>query len=171
MRGALGAIVILAIMAMSGCSNTGLRDLRTNSAGPDEFMVMPVKPLTQPKDYAVLPAPTPGSGNLVDHNPNADAVASLGGRPSALEATGIPASDGALVTAASRNGVSSDIRQSLAEEDAAFRKRQSRLTRIRLFRVDRYDQAYRRYSINPFPVARSAAVQGASTPTAPPEYD
>jgi len=173
MRGALGAIIILGTaLTLSACADKGLRDLSSNSVGPDEFMVLPAKPLTQPQDYDVLPAPTPGGANLTDQNPLADAVASVGGNPRALERTGrVPTSDGALVSYVSRNGVPANIRQILAEQDAEFRKRQGRLTRIRLFRVDRYDQAYRREALNPFSVARQNAVRGIATPTHPPETD
>lgn len=175
MRGALGAIIILGTsLILSACADKGLRDLSTssNKSGPDEFMIMPSKPLTQPKDYAVLPAPTPGGSNLTDQNPKGDGVASVGGQATALQRTGaIPASDGALVTYASRNGVPSNIREDLAEQDAQFRKRQSRLTRIRLFPVDRYNQAYRRQALNPFGISRSAAVRGINTPTHPPERE
>lgn len=175
MRRALGAIIVLGTaLTLSACADKGLRDLSTssNSAGPDEFMILPAKPLTQPQDYAVLPAPTPGGSNLTDQNPRGDAVANVGGRASALERTGaIPASDGALVTYASRNGVPSNIREDLAQQDAEFRKRQSRLTRVRLFSVDRYNQAYRRYALNPFSISRGSAVRGIDTPAHPPERD
>lgn len=173
MRGALGTIIILGTMlTLSGCADRGLRDLSSSGTGPDEFMIMPAKPLTQPKDYDVLPAPTPGARNLTDQNPRGDAVATVGGRPAALERTGeIPAADGALVNYAGRNGVPTDIRQTLAEQDAQFRKRQGRLTRIRLFQVDRYNQAYRRQALNPFSVSRQNAVRGVSTPTHPPEQN
>ncbi len=151
-----------------GCSNKPLHDIRSNSEGPDEFMVVPVKPLTAPRDYDVLPAPTPGGGNLVDQNPRADAVEALGGRPSALDPTGgIPASDGALVASASRYGVPPNTRQELAEQDAEFRKRQARWSGFKLFPVDRYSQAYRRQSIDPYPINETFRRSGRETPTAP----
>ncbi|MEY8828153.1 DUF3035 domain-containing protein [Sedimentitalea sp. XS_ASV28] len=155
-------------VGLLGCSNKPLHDIRSNSEGPDEFMVVPVKPLTAPRDYDVLPAPTPGGGNLVDQNPRADAVEALGGRPSALDPTGgIPASDGALVASASRYGVPPNTRQELAEQDAEFRKRQARLSGFKLFPVDRYSQAYRRQAIDPFPINETFRRYGRETPTAP----
>lgn len=168
MRIPLSMIILAFGVAVAGCSNKGLRDLRAPGTGPDEFMILPSKPLTQPTDYAVLPPPTPGGGNLTDQHPDQDAVAALGGRPEALNATGVPASDGALVAAASRKGVQSNIRVSLAQQDADFRKRQSRMTRIRLFPVDRYSQAYRKQALSPFDQAQRFRNAGAGTPTSPP---
>lgn len=172
MRVPLSLVILGAAVAVSGCSNQGLRDLRAPGTGPDEFMILPAKPLTAPQDYAVLPAPTPGGSNLTDQNPTADAVAALGGNPAALNPnTGIPSSDAALVTAASRKGVSPNTRVALAEEDAKFRKRQARSTRFRLFPVDRYKQAYRKQSLDPFKQTELFRSRNAGTPTSPPEQD
>lgn len=169
MRAPLSMTILVAALTVAGCSNQGLRNLRAPGPGPDEFMILPAKPLTAPSDYAFLPAPTPGGSNLTDQNPNADAVAALGGRPAALEpGAGIPASEGALVTAASRHGVPSNIRTELATEDAKFRKRQARMTRIRLFPVDRYQQAYRKQSLDPFAQTQLFRNRNAATPTSPP---
>jgi hypothetical protein len=143
-------------------------DLRTNSEGPDEFLIIPNKELTLPENLSALPEPTPGGSNRVDQNPIGDAVAALGGRPAALNAEGVPASDGALVAQASRFGVPGNIRTELAERDAEFRRRQSRGTRIRLFPVDRYQQAYRRDAIDPFEEAERFRRSGLQTPTSPP---
>lgn len=159
-------------LMVSGCANKGLRDLRTNSNGPDEFLVLPSKPLTPPENYALLPEPTPGGSNRVDPNPKGDAVAQLGGRASALNPNAaIPGSDGALVTAASRYGVSPGIRESLATEDAAFRKRQSVMTRVKLFPVDRYNQAYKRWALDPFNEVERFRRAGLRTPASPPAKD
>jgi hypothetical protein len=80
----------------------------------------------------------------------------------------VPASDAALVTYASRNGVPQDVRETLAAEDETFRKRRGRLTQIRLFPTDRYNQVYRRESIDPFVEERRFRRAGVSTPTNPP---
>ena len=74
-------------VALSGCANVGLRDLRSNGDGPDEFMILPNKPLQQPDDFAALPAPTPGGANRVDQEPLVDATAALGGNAARLERT------------------------------------------------------------------------------------
>lgn len=171
MRYPLSAIILGLTIIVAGCSDKGLRVLATDSTGPEEFMVQPVKPLTTPQDYAVLPAPTPGGSNLVDPTPVADAVVALGGSAAALNATNVPASDGALVAQTSRFGVPPNIRTSLAEQDAEFRKRQARSTRIRLFRVDRYQQAYRREAMDPYSEAERFRNSGIATPTSPPETE
>lgn len=167
MRRPLGMIILIAAVAVAGCSQKGLRDLRPQGPGPDEFMILPVKPLTAPKDYSQLPAPTPGGGNLVDPTPTADAMVAMGGHQGQTD--GIAAADGALVTASSRYGVEPGVRQTLAEDDAKFRKRQSRMTRFRLFPVDRYAQAYRRQSLDAFSQTERFRRAGAGTPTSPPE--
>jgi hypothetical protein len=169
MRIPLSVIILAGTVAVAGCSNQGLRQLRAPGTGPDEFAIVPPKPLTQPADYAVLPAPTPGGGNLTDQNPEADAVAALGGRPSALDVGGIPASDAALVNASSRYGVQPGVRTTLAESDAQFRKRQARMTRLRLFPVDRYGQAYRKQALEPYGQAEAYRRAGRETPTSPPK--
>ncbi len=168
MRIPLVAIILTGAMALGGCADNGLRQLDAPGTGPDEFMILPNKPLTAPKDYEVLPAPTPGGANLVDQYPSVDAVVALGGRASALEINGVPASDGTLVAQASRYGVPANTRTALAEEDAKFRKRQARWTRIKLFKVDRYEQAYRRETLDPFGETGRFRRAGADTPTVPP---
>ena len=91
----------------------------------------------------------------------------FGGNPAAAQG-GIPAGDAALVRHAGRGGVAGNIRETLAEEDAQFRKRKARFTNFRLVRVDRYNQAYRRQSLEAFEEERRWQAAGARTPSAPP---
>lgn len=163
------AILCVGMVALlSACSgDRGLRDLRSNGGGPDEFRVMPVAPLILPSDLNNLPPPTPGGTNLTDPTPNADAVAVLGGNPNALVPAGIPARDGALITAASRNGVDPTIRQTLASEDAAFRNRRARLS---LFGGrDRYFSAYAGQALDAYSELQRFRNAGVATPSAPPQ--
>ena len=163
-------IVLIGAIAVSGCGQKGLRNLSPTGPGPDEFMVLPNKPLTPPTSYSALPAPTPGGQNLVDPTPKADLVAALGGRASAMDPNaGIPGADGALVTAASRYGVEPGVRNSLAQEDAKYRKRAARSGRIKLLPVDRYEQAYRKEAIDPFTENEKFRRSGYGTPSAPPD--
>ena len=162
--------LVVAALAIAGCSNQGLRDLRNTGAGPDEFLVLPSKPLEPPANYTDLPQPTPGGANLTDPQPRADAVAALGGRASALADEGVPASDAGLVSYASRNGVPQNIRQTTSQEDEQFRQRRGRLTQFRLFRTDRYNQVYRPQTLDSFEVERQARRGGVQTPTNPPEF-
>ena len=76
--------------------------------------------------------------------------------------------DGALVTAASRYGVEPDVRATLAAQDAAFRKRENRTARIKLFPVDRYSEAYKREALDPFAVSEAYRANGIATPSSPP---
>ena len=167
------ALIILGVsVAVTGCAQKPLHNLRTNSTGPDEFMVVPVKPLTAPPDYDVLPAPAPGGSNLVDQNPVADAVAALGGRPSALvPGSGVPSSDRALVASTGRYGVPANTRTAMATEDADFRRKQGRLSSFKLFRVDRYSEVYRREVLNAYGANKAFRRAGAETPSAPPDNE
>lgn len=161
------ALLILIPLALGACANKGLRNLQNVSDGPNEFMLQPSKPLAAPDSYADLPPPTPGQANLADRSALAEGVTAFGGRP---EASGgaIPARDGALVQHASRLGVAANIREDLAERDAQFRKRQGRFTQIRLFAVDRYNQAYRRQTLDADTEAAKWRRAGARTPSSPP---
>ena len=161
-------MILVVVLGLAGCSRSGLRQLESPSPGPDEFLILPVKPLTAPTDYNSLPTPTPGGSNLVDQHPIADAAAALGGNPKAYEDNGVPAADGVLVAQASRYGVPPGTRATLAEADAKFRKRKAFLANIRLFKVDRYEQSYQRESIDPFTQAGRFQAAGVRIPTAPP---
>lgn len=154
------------VAAVSACGEPRLRDLKSGSEGPDEFSVTPSLPLEQPESFDVLPQPTPGGRNITDVSPQADLAAALGGR---LDTTARPpATDSGLVTYASRNGVTPDIRANLAAEDAEFRRRRGRFTNIRLFPEDRYDLVYEREILDPFATADALRRSGIDVPTAPP---
>ena len=161
------AALVLISLALAGCANDGLRDIRGSAMGPDEFMVQPVKPLAEPANYTDLPPPTPGQANLTDRNAIAEGIVAFGGRPEAT-AGGIPASDGALVQQASRFGVAPTIRQELAETDAEFRKRRGRFTQFKIVSTDRYNQVYRGQSLDAAAEAARWRNAGARTPSAPP---
>lgn len=162
----LKVALIAVTVLLSACANEGLKQVVTTTPGPDEFIIEPKKPLQTPTDLAALPAPTPGQSNLVDNDPVGDAIVALGGRPSQGDA--VPATDGALVTAASRFGVTPSIRTDLAAADAEFRRKQSRFTQFRLFPEDRYLQAYRREVLDARQTADQWRRAGAITPSFPP---
>jgi hypothetical protein len=159
--------LIAVTIALSACSSKGLRDLRHDGNGPDEFMVQPVKPLAEPSNYSTLPTPTPGRANLTDRSALQEGIVAFGGNPAAT-AGGIPANDAALVQHASRMGVNPAVREQLAADDAKFRKRKERFTSIRLVPVDRYDQAYRRQALNAQNESARWRRAGARTPSSPP---
>ena len=122
-------LTAMLLLGVAGCNRGG-------NPGPDEFSVLPTRPLTLPASLSALPAPTPGGANLTDPNPTGDAIAALGG--AATLAGGIPAGDAALVAQVSRHGTDPGIRRTLAAEDAGLRARAERgsdQTRARYLRV------------------------------------
>ncbi len=167
MRLVRGLMAMTVALALGACANTGLRDLRGTSDGPDEFIVTPSKPLEEPDSYSALPVPTPGQANLVDLRPLDESVSTLGGRRGSPTGA-VPARDGAVVNHASRFGRTADIRATLSTEDEAFRKRRGRFTQYRIVPVDRYNQAYKNQALDPNKVASAYRRAGVPTPTAPP---
>ena len=83
---ATAGVLLVAVLALGGCGDGGLAGgLRAAGiAGkPDEFMVLPTRPLEMPANLAALPPPTPGQPNRVDYQPMPEAIAGLSGRPGA----------------------------------------------------------------------------------------
>jgi len=164
---ALGILVSL-LAACSSNKDPKLLNFPKSSTGPDEFAVLPAKPLQAPASYAELPAPTPGGSNITDPTPEADAVAALGGKPSLLANTGVRASDQGLVNYAGRYGVSGAIRQQLAKEDLEFRRRNNGKLLERLAKVNVYFESYRAFSLDQHRELAKWRRAGARTPSAPP---
>ncbi len=162
---ALAGITVLAACAPEDPSLMNFR--RTGT--PDEFAIVPALPLQPPPEVAALPPPTPGADNRADPNPEADAVAALGGNPEALARTGVPAADGGLVNHTSRYGRDPTIRDQLAEEDLAYR--QSNRGRIleRWFNINRYHDSYRGQTLNQHSELDRFRDAGLRTPAAPPD--
>lgn len=166
-------ILILTATGLAGCGgferDITLRNIQSPGSGPDEFSILPGKPLEQPKNFSELPTPTPGAANLTDQNPKADGIAALGGRPDRLVPQGIPGSDSALVRHASRNGVDPNVRETLATQDEDFRRRKSRFTKLRIARQDLYNKVYKRETLNARrEMNRYRRSTGVRTPSAPP---
>ncbi|ANB33001.1 DUF3035 domain-containing protein [Rhodovulum sulfidophilum] len=162
----LGAAVTA---ALAGCSRGDdyqpkLMHLRGAERGPDEFSVVPNKPLQMPKDMAALPAPTPGGSNLVDPTPEADAVAALGGNI----ARGTPG-DAGLMAQVSRFGVDPSIRQTLAQEDLDYRRKHDGRLLERWFNVTVYYNAYSRQSLDQYAELERWRARGVRNVSAPPK--
>lgn len=165
------AVAGAALLVVAGC---GARDkppslmhLRSDSNGPDEFSIVPPKPLELPEDLSALPEPTLGGENRTDPKPKDDAVVALGGSPRTASA-GVPAADGALLAQAGRNGVAADIRPTLASEDLQHRKKNNGRLLERLFGVNVYYRAYRKTSLDQQSELERWRAAGAGTPSAPP---
>ncbi|WP_416367709.1 DUF3035 domain-containing protein [Tritonibacter mobilis] len=165
MRFVTAPIILSSVLLLGACANKPLHDLDARRNSPDEFLVLPSKPLEQPESYAALPEPTPGGSNRTDRNPQAEAIVALGGRPSGA---GIPAAEGTLVAAASRYGVEGDIRETLTAEDTKRRKRAGILANIKLFPVDRYAETYEDDALDPQRVSAAYRRAGVPTPSSPP---
>ncbi len=164
---AIGAIVLIGTLgACSRPDEPRLMDLSGMTDGPDPFALVPTRPLEMPTDFASLPTPTPGAQNRADPQPRADAIAALGGRPSAE--TGVPAADSALLARATRFGTEPAIRDQLAAEDLEFRRgNQGRLLE-RWFNVNVYSRVYRPQALDRHAELERWRRAGARTPGAPP---
>ncbi|GGG65988.1 hypothetical protein GCM10011415_10980 [Salipiger pallidus] len=165
------AVLSLGLMGLAACSGREdgprLHYLKTNSGTPEEFAIVPNKALQSPPDYNTLPAPTPGSANRTDQTPEADAVAALGGNPARLSEAGTPG-QGALVNRASRFGRDPQIREQLAAEDGAFRRRKA-IFNWKIVPEDQYYDAYRREWLDARGALDAWRRAGVRTPSAPPE--
>ncbi len=164
MRALMGLAVLI---ALAGCGNrNGLHDSYDNrSEGPDEFSVLPSRPLEVPETLNVLPPPIPGGPNRTDATPRADAVLALGGTPNAGAGAPIPAADSALIATATRYGVPQGIRTQLAQEDADFR---SRAPGLRLLTRNRYYTLYRPQTLDAYAEQERFSQLGVGVPSASP---
>jgi hypothetical protein len=80
-----------------------LMNVRSATSGPDEFGIIPPKPLEMPEDLAALPEPTPGGANRTDRDPQVRLwlhwAASIGSRE------GVNSAHAGLYAYAARYGV------------------------------------------------------------------
>ena len=158
-------------LALAGCGTPGEPDLVTlprGADGPDEFAIVPNKPLEQPESYAALPEPTPGAANRADATPLGDAVLALGGSPGG-GAGGIPAGDAGLVSYAARGGVDPAIRSDLAAADLAVRQGARGRFLERVFSVNLYNRTYERFALDQYAELERWRRAGVRTPSAPPD--
>jgi hypothetical protein len=166
MRPIIAGCVALALLVGCGDRDPSLLNAKqTRAEGPDEFGVLPVKPLILPDDLASLPQPTPGGANRVDPNPEADVAAAMGGNAEVLTRRG---SDGALLSHASRFGVNPVIRSELAAADLEFRRNNDGLFLERLFGVNTYFKAYKDLSLDQYAELERLRRAGIRTSSPPP---
>ncbi|MEM8980962.1 MAG: DUF3035 domain-containing protein [Pseudomonadota bacterium] len=160
----------LIALALAGCERGSpeLMNVRSNTGGPDEFTILPSKPLETPTTFAELPEPTPGGSNRTDQRPLSDAVAALGGNPGRLATDGA-SPDTALLAQTDRFGRETGIRSELAQRDAEFRQRNRGLFLERAFNLTVYYQAYRRQSLDRYAELERLRKLGIKTPSAPPD--
>jgi hypothetical protein len=161
------------VVVVAGCEKNPVfgknGNFRLKDAGPDEFSILPTKELELPEDFETLPEPTLGSRNRVDLTPERDAVAALGGNPEQLDSTLIGSGEQPLVTAASRFGVSADIRETLANEDAEYSKKiKPRFFERWVYSDNAYLKRRKNDSLNAYEELERLRSIGVRTPSAPP---
>lgn len=168
MRAGQGGLAIagIAMLLLSACGGGGeprLMNLRQTTQGPDEFAILPPKPLQMPDSLTALPDPTPGGDNRTDPTPREDAIVALGGRPGAGAG-----GDAGLLAHTARYGRAGDIRQTLAAEDLEFRRDNKGRVLERVFNVNVYFRAYRNQSLDQQAELQRWRRAGARTVSAPP---
>ncbi len=173
MRAGRGIIAMALVAGVAACSmqrdEPNLMNIAASTDRPDEFAIVPNKPLELPDDMAALPEPTPGGANRVDQTPLSDAVAALGGNPASVARGGVPATDGAIVAHATRQGANPGIREQLAAEDLEYRRRNDGRILERLFGVNVYYRAYGPQSLDQHAELERWRRAGARNVGAPPD--
>ncbi|WP_224824991.1 DUF3035 domain-containing protein [Cognatishimia sp. MH4019] len=170
MRSTIGVICVA--MTLSACDRDRVPELlHIRSDGPDEFAILPNKPLQAPTDYTALPQPTPGGANLVDPTPKQDAVAALGGSPARMQRNNASAGDGAILAHTTRFGRAGGIRESLASADEDYRRQNDGRLLERWFNVNIYYDAYAPQSLDAYRELERFRRLGVRTPSAPPPIE
>lgn len=164
-RRALALLAAATIVACAPAGETRLMNLSAGATAPDEFAIVPPKPLEIPEDLATLPPPEPGGVNRTDRNPQAEIIAALGGDP----ARGVR--DPALVALARNAGAQGDVRSVLAAEDEAFRRANPPRLLERLVGSNVYFRVYGPQSIDPEAERLRWLRLGVRTPPAPPPVE
>ncbi len=159
-----GAVLMLPLAA---CGDDGLAGSMRRSGivgQPDEFMILPTRPLEMPSDLSALPPPAPGTTNRVDRQPRTETIATLTGHPPTA-APGAPA----LVAAA--GPVTPGIRAALAAEDDTYvRENQPRVLE-RWFGGDRNRQIYESMALDAEAEYNRLRAAGLRVPAAPPRTE
>ena len=158
------------IIWLAACSrDDGLMNIKQEPGeGPDEFAILPTKPLTMPEDLANLPEPTPGGSNITDPTPKIDVAAALGGNAAVLTRA---STDGALLAHAGRFGVFPGIRAQLTREGEVFRQNNRSRVLERLFDVNVYFDAYRSMGLDQYAELERLRRAGVRTPAVPPSLE
>lgn len=164
LRTAISLGLVLLALAACGRSDPRLLNLRADGDGPDEFGILPSRPLEMPENLQTLPTPTLGGTNRADPDPEADVAAALGGN---INRAG--AGSQGMVSYVTRFGVGQDIRDTLASEDLEFRRRRDGRILERIAAINVYHRAYREMSLDRYAELERMRAAGIRTPAAPPE--
>ncbi|MFO1141420.1 MAG: DUF3035 domain-containing protein [Amaricoccus sp.] len=159
------ALAVAAAVPLAGCKgdNTLAGGLRAAGVGgsPDEFMVLPTRPLEMPQDLAALPPPQPGTINRVDYRPKEEAIAGLTGRTTIATASGGP------LVARTGQGAPG-IRGELAAEDVTWRQTHHGLLLPRLLAKDKDTVVYGGMILDAPAEYDRLRAMGVQIPAAPP---
>ena len=162
-------LATMTMLTVAACStDPHLMNTRAGQSSPDEFAIVPTKPLQMPPDLNMLPTPTPGGGNITDPNPAGDAVAALGGNPGHLAQRGVGANDGGLLAYTGRLGRDPNIRSVTAQEDENFRSRHGRRLLEVMAHTNVYYRAYKPMTLDSWSELERWRPTGVQTPAAPP---
>jgi len=169
-------LILMSAVLLAGCGGAGddevsLRKIRHQGNGPDEFSIIPGKPLEMPQDVAALPEPVPGGPNRTDQDPVADGIAALGGNAGARRSGAPSPAHAGLLSHAARYDQDPAIREALAAEDREIRRRHGRVNVLRFLPTDDYTQAYKDQWLDAYAEERRMRRAGVQTPTAPPPAD
>lgn len=162
-------LALVGLMGLSACADKEPQLMNIRTATPDEFAILPTKPLEQPEDYAALPAPTPGGTNRVDVNPFADAAVALGGSEAAATTSRTTSAEARLVAHAGRYGAPANIREVTAEEDLEYRRENNGRLLERLFNKSVYYNSYSQQELDQHMEQDRMNAAGVVTPSAPPD--
>jgi hypothetical protein len=164
----LAFLLLPLVLAVSGCSEGGLAGaLRSSGATstPDEFLVLPTRPLEIPDDLASLPPPTPGAPNRVEYQPETLAVTGLTGQ----QGTARTASGAALLARAGAASNDPLIRTRLAQEDAEYRASHGGRLLERLFARDQDALVYRDMTLDAAAAYEQMRARGVQLSAPPPD--
>lgn len=164
-------LALVLIVSACGGRDSRIMHIERGQVTPDEFAILPSKPIEIPGDLGALPPPTPGAANRTDATPREDAVIALGGNPSSMRLDGQLSADGALIRQTTRYGVQPNVRDELAVADAEFRRRNKGKLLERWFRVPTYYDAYSGEALNQHGALEVWRRAGVPTPAAPPDPD
>lgn len=112
--------ILASLSVLAACSSDAppvtLAEASIANGAPDEFLVLPQRPLEMPDDLETLPEPDLEAGTRVAIDPIAEAKRAVGGTGGSTRAT---ATDQAMLAAARTVGVNPNIRAELRAETEA----------------------------------------------------
>ncbi|WP_343560363.1 DUF3035 domain-containing protein [Kiloniella sp. b19] len=135
------ATLILAGLALAGCSDSLKQQVGLGKRSPDEFKVVTRAPLSLPPDFNLRP-PRPGAARPQEGTPqsrarravfNIDGSVQTANEQSTLDKKGLSASETAFLKRAGAEGSPEDIRLLVDRETRSFNKASEQLTDALIF--------------------------------------